>query len=373
MASPGVSTRARQPAPGVPAKPPRTADPVDDVPARRGRDGVVDEHAQHPVGDEDVAPAGQPLAVVRRRAEGAWVGRVVDEGDRRGGDRLADTAGEERPSLHDGLARQRRRHDAEQGRHDARIEHDGAATRASPSARRACGWRAATASSIASSAMSSPGPRPTLKPRAGLGVGALAGDGVDGEKGRRTPPVRRDAGGRGQRHLGHDCPSNRPRTPGGRGGRRPGWRARARSASSTFFSIGVDGDAVVPQVELGGGDAVGLGEDHVGVGGGEAGVVPGVGQGGGDHVGVERAGPGETDAAADDLGVGAVGIEEDADADAGRVGRRQRLDLALVGPDLGLGAAGRRRPRGLSPGLAWSTTRTWRGRARSSLTPSLRA
>ena len=102
----------------------------------------------------------------------------------------------------------------------------------------------------------------------------------------------------------------------------------------------MDGDAVVPQVELDGGHAVGHGEDDVGVGGGEAGVVPGVGQRGVDDVGVEGAGPRETDPAADRLGVGAVAVEQDADADAGRVGRGQRFDLALVGPDLGVGAAG---------------------------------
>ena len=41
-----------------------------------------------------------------------------------------------------------------------------------------------TASSIASSGTSSPGPAADAEPGAGLGVGALAGDGVDREEGR---------------------------------------------------------------------------------------------------------------------------------------------------------------------------------------------
>ena len=62
-------------------------------------------------------------------------------------------------------------------------------------------------------------------------------------------------------------------------------------------------DAVVPQVELDGLDAVGRGQHDVGVGRGEAGVVAGVGQGGRDDVGFERAGPGEADLAARAVGV----------------------------------------------------------------------
>ena len=81
-------------------------------------------------------------------------------------------------------------------------------------------------------------------------------------------------------------------------------------------------------------NAVGTGQHHVGVGRGEAGIVPGVGQRGVDDVGVEAAGPGEADP-----GAGGV-VDEDPDADAGRVGRRERLDLALVGTHLVLGAAG---------------------------------
>ena len=80
--------------------------------------------------------------------------------------------------------------------------------------------------------------------------------------------------------------------------------------------------------------AVGFGQDHVGVGRGEAGVVAGIVQRGGDDVGVERSGPGETDLAARAAGP----VDEDPDPDAGGVRRRERLDLAVVGPHLGVGA-----------------------------------
>ena len=105
-------------------------------------------------------------------------------------------------------------------------------------------------------------------------------------------------------------------------------------ARATFSLHRGGGDGGVPQVELGGGDAVGRGQHDVGVGGGEAGVVAGVGQRGPDDVGVEAAGPGEADP-----GAGGI-VDEDPDAHAGRVGGREGLDLALVGADLGVGAPG---------------------------------
>ena len=80
------------------------------------------------------------------------------------------------------------------------------------------------------------------------------------------------------------------------------------------------------QVELGHGHAVGLGQAEVLVGGGEAGVVAGLGERLGEDVVVEAAGVGEALPVADD----------DPHADALRLGRRQRLDLALVGPHLGV-------------------------------------
>ncbi len=190
-----------------------------------------------------------------------------------------------------------------------------------------------TASSIASLGTRSAGTASDAEAGPGLRLLGLPRDGIDGEEGRCTPPVRRDAGGRGERDFDTTVRvvGRRHLADPGIGG--PGG-ALELDGQGDLVLHGGGGDGGVPQIELGGGDAVGLGQHHVGVGRGEAGVVPGVGQGGPDDVGVEAAGPGEADP-----GAGGI-VDEHTDADARRVGRRERLDLALVGADLGVGAAG---------------------------------
>jgi hypothetical protein len=90
------------------------------------------------------------------------------------------------------------------------------------------------------------------------------------------------------------------------------------------------GQLVAPQVERGGGDTVGFGQAEVLVLGGEAGVVPGLVEGLGYDLRVERPGVGEALAPAG----------HDPDADAGRGGRGQLLDLALVDDDRRVTAPG---------------------------------
>ena len=131
------------------------------------------------------------------------------------------------------------------------------------------------------------------------------------------------------------APSPRPslqiavRTPVTRGSRPVVARSSSR-ARATFSSVGTDGQALAPEVELGRRHAVGLGEAVVLVGLGEGGVVAGLGQRVQDDALVERAGVGEALALVDDH----------ADADARGAGLRERLDLALVGLDRGGRAPG---------------------------------
>ena len=116
----------------------------------------------------------------------------------------------------------------------------------------------------------------------------------------------------------------------------------ARSSSmarSILSSVGTRARLVAVEVELGHGHAVGLGQAVELVGRAEAGVVAGLGERLGEHVVVERAGVGEALPAVDD----------DPDADALRLGRRERLDLALVDPHLGVAARAPRPPRPARP------------------------
>ena len=85
--------------------------------------GVVQEALQHAVAHELVAAAGEALAVVGLGAERARVGGVVDEGEQRRRDRLADAVGERRPALQHRLAVEHPADDPEDGRRHARLEH----------------------------------------------------------------------------------------------------------------------------------------------------------------------------------------------------------------------------------------------------------
>ena len=128
--APPRACRCRAPRP---APPPRRAG-VDDTPARRrargrgaraaARVGVVEEALEHTVDHELVATAGQALAVVRLGAERARVGGVVDEGEQRRGDHLADAVGERRPALQHRLAVEHAADDPEDRGGHPRLEHE---------------------------------------------------------------------------------------------------------------------------------------------------------------------------------------------------------------------------------------------------------
>ena len=79
---------------------------------------------------------------------------------------------------------------------------------------------------------------------------------------------------------------------------------------------------------------VGHCEAGEGIGFGEHGVVPGVLEGFLQHIGVERAGMGEP------LRQAAVALDENPDADPEGLGRREGLDLTVVGLDRGRHPAG---------------------------------
>ena len=67
----------------MPAKPPRTALPVDTVPARRAEYELCTKLPQHAALDQDVAAGGEALAVDVGGGVGERVGRVVDQRDER--------------------------------------------------------------------------------------------------------------------------------------------------------------------------------------------------------------------------------------------------------------------------------------------------
>ena len=178
---------------------------------------------------------------------------------------------------------------------------------------------------------------------AGLGVGALAGNGVDGEEGRRTPPVRRDAGGRGECHFG---PTVRvigrgdlaDAGIGGAGGplelQRPvrpsspsGWRRRRRPRDRARLAATPSGSAKTTSGSGVAKRALSRASARV------AAMTSGSSE-------PAQAKPTRLPSPAWRRRAGAVGVEEDADADARRVGGGQGLDLALVGPHLGVGAPG---------------------------------
>jgi hypothetical protein len=163
----------------------------------------------------------------------------------------------------------------------------------------------------------------------GLGLVALTGHGLGGQVADRAPTRRGDAGAGGDGRLdGGVAPLGRLDEPDAA---IPGAHHALELEGGGHLGLGVEsGQLVAPDVEVGGGDPVGLGQADPLVGGGEAGVVTGFGEGLFDRVGVEAPGVGEPLPAA----------LHDPDADAGRLGRRQRLDLAAVDHDLGVAAPG---------------------------------
>ncbi len=310
---------------GVPAR------VIRELAGAAGRDRVVDEHAQHAAGDQDVAPAGEPLPVVRRGPVGAGIGRVVDQGHAGSGDGLADAAGEEGAAFDHCLAGEGRGHHPQEGRNDPAVEDHRAGP--GPHLLRTEEPHGAHHGVVHGLVWRELSGTPTYaEPGAGLGVGTLAGDGVHREVRVGPAPARGDARGRGERHF-HPAVGvvgRRHLAHPGIGGTRGAFEIE-RQGDLLLHGGGLD--AVVPQTEVRRLDAVGRGQHHVGVGGGEPRVVARVRQRVGHHRRVERLGPGEADAAA------LRSFEDDTDADPRRVGGGERFDLAVVGPDLGVGAA----------------------------------
>ncbi len=118
-----------------------------------------------------------PSASYRGGSVGLRIGRVVDQGERRDRDRLADPVGEQRPALEHRLTVEGAGQDAEEGGGDPRLEDNGQVRRAGlAGAEQAGGPQHGVGGRLVERQVVG---RPADRVAAtGLGVGPLAGDGV---------------------------------------------------------------------------------------------------------------------------------------------------------------------------------------------------
>ena len=97
----------------------------------RGRSGttggirIVQEGLQFAVDDQGGAAGGDALAVERARRERRRVGGIIDKGDHRVGDGVAESVGEHRAALQHRFTGEGVTDDAEELSGHPRVEHDG--------------------------------------------------------------------------------------------------------------------------------------------------------------------------------------------------------------------------------------------------------
>ena len=259
---------------------------------------------------------------------GQRVGRVVDQGQRRRADLLAQPLGEERPALEHGFTRQGARDDPQQHRRHPRVEHDGEVGRAGLGGAQEPGRPVDGVGGrlLQVELVGLPSDR---VPAAGLGVAPLAGDGVGREMAHRPAGGGGDPGGAGDGslHAGVAVVGRLHLPDTGIPGTDPLLELEGHGHLAVGGQVG---ESRSPQIERRGPNAVRRRQTHMLVGCGEGGVVPRLGQ----HVAkvsvVERPGVGET------LPV----PQHDPHAHSRRLRRGQRLDVTPEDADRGVAGPG---------------------------------
>ena len=297
----------------------------------RGRAGatggirIVQEGLQFAVDDQGGSAGSDALAVEGARRERRRVGGIIDKGDHRVGDDVAESVGEHRAALQHRFTGEGVTDDAEELSGHPRVEHDG-----EPLAPRlGCPKKP----SGAVSRIGGGDGRVELarvaadrEPETGLGLAVGFGERVHGDVATGLAGRSGDTRRGGNRRLVRTVD-----VFGRLDTRDPGVGCKRRPLELDRQGDLVLGrerpDGVTPQFERRWFDAIGHGETVELVGFGERGVVAGLAEGFLQRSVVEGAG----------IGVALLAVDDDPDTDTLRLRSGEGLDLAFVGADLGLG------------------------------------